>query len=76
MRKYVRISRHTITQLITDSYQEKINLLILNFDSIIRIYSYLFHKDNYIVDAKEFVNRIKSNHKYNGPLYNVFSNQD
>ena len=25
---------------------------------------------------KFFLNRIKSNNKYNGPLYNVLSNQD
>ena len=46
MRKYVRISSHTIKQLITHSCQEKINFLVLNSDSIIRMYSYLFPKNN------------------------------
>ena len=31
MRKYVRISRHTITQLITHSYQEKNQLACFEF---------------------------------------------
>ena len=57
-------------------YQEKRNNVILDSESIIRIYSYLFPQTNYIFDGKELFNHIKSNDKYNRPLYNVLSNQD
>ena len=48
----------------------------MDSDSIIRIYSYSFPQINYIFDAKELFNHIKSNYNYNIPLYNVPSNQD
>ena len=75
MRKFVHISRHTITHSIKYFYQEKRNNVILDSDSIIHIYSYLFSQTNYIFDAKEFFNHIKLNCNYNRPLYNVLSNQ-
>ena len=76
MSEYVYTSRHTITQLIRHSYQEKINLLVLATDLIINIYSYLFPQNNYTVKVKEFVNGIKLNDKYNRALHDVFLNQD
>ena len=76
MRKVVHISRHTITQLIKHFYQEKRNNVILDSNSIIEIYSFLFPETNYISDAKELFNHIKSNDKYNKTLYNVLSNKD
>jgi len=75
VRKDVHISRHTITQLIKHFYQEKKNNVILNSKLIEKIYSFLFPETNYVSDAKEFFDRIKSNDKYNKPLYNVLSNK-
>ena len=71
MRKFILISRHTITQLIKYFYQEKRNNVILDSESIIRIYSYLFPQTNYIFDDKALFNHVKSNDNYNRPLYNV-----
>ena len=76
VRKVVHISRYTITQLIKHFYQEKRNNVILDPNSIIEIYSFLFPETNYISDAKELFNHIKSNDKYNKTLYNVLSNKD
>ena len=59
MRKVVHISRHTITQLIKRFYQEKSNNVILDSNSIIRIYFFLFFETNYISVAKELFNHIK-----------------
>ena len=76
MIKFVHISRQKITQLIKYVYQEKRNNVILDSDSIIRIYSYLFPQTNYIFVPKELFDHINSNVNYKRPLYNVLSNQD
>ena len=76
VRRVVHISRHTITQLIKHFYQEKRNNVILYSNLIKEIYSFLFPETSYVSDAKEFFDRIKSNDKYNKPLYNVLSNKD